>query len=291
MTPQVVAQRITAAFSEMPPRMRKVGTYVLDHPEDVALLSMREQARRVGVPPAAMTRFAQRIGYAGYDEMRGLFAASIRGRISDFSARAGELAERRARLGEPTLARSLADGLIERVAALAEPERLAAIVDAAALLAGARHHLLSRPPLLLCTRLPFCLCRRPLRRPDPSPRRTWRHRRRWAQRRRPRRRAARGVVRALHPRHRRDRHRRARARLADRRRHRQPRVPARPDRHPHGRGGRATLATLPTSPRRRSRRPRCWRRWSSPRADRRAGRCSSATKTNSPGGASIGMTP
>ncbi len=137
MTPQVVAQRITAAFSEMPPRMRKVGTYVLDHPEDVALLSMREQARRVGVPPAAMTRFAQRIGYAGYDEMRGLFAASIRGRISDFSARAGELAERRARLGEPTLARSLADGLIERVAALAEPERLAAIVDAAALLAGA----------------------------------------------------------------------------------------------------------------------------------------------------------
>lgn len=122
----------------MPARMQKVGAYVLDHPEDVALLSMREQARRAGVNPAAMTRFAQRLGYAGYDELRGLFAASIRGRVSDFGIRAGELSARRARLGEPTLARSLANALIERVAALAEPDRLAAIVDAASLVAGAR---------------------------------------------------------------------------------------------------------------------------------------------------------
>lgn len=139
MTPQLVAQRIAHEFDQMPPRMRKVGTYVLDHPEDVALLSMREQARRAGVPPATMTRFAQRLGYTGYDEMRDLFAASIRGRVSDFSVRAGELAARRERLGEPTLARTLVNALVERVAALAEPERLTAIVDAAGVLAGAQH--------------------------------------------------------------------------------------------------------------------------------------------------------
>ena len=94
MTPQVVAERIAAEFKALPDRMQKVGTYVLDHPEDVALLSMREQARRAGVPPAAMTRFAQRLGYTGYDELRDLFAASMRGRVSDFGARAGELAAR-----------------------------------------------------------------------------------------------------------------------------------------------------------------------------------------------------
>ena len=71
MTVQAVTQRISAEFEKLPDRMRRVGTYVLDHPEDVALLSMREQARRAGVPPAAMTRFAQRLGYAGYDELRG----------------------------------------------------------------------------------------------------------------------------------------------------------------------------------------------------------------------------
>ncbi len=138
MTPQVVARRIAAEFKDLPDRMRKVGAYVLDHPEDVALLSMREQARRAGVPPAAMTRFAQRLGYAGYDELRALFAASMRERVSDFGLRAGALAARRKRLGEPTLALSIAHALVERVAALAEADQLATLVEAASLLATAR---------------------------------------------------------------------------------------------------------------------------------------------------------
>src|SRR5690606_31236894 len=56
----------------------------------------------------------------------------------DFSTRAGELAARRARLGETPLAASLAEALIERVAALAEQERLSQLVAAAARLAAAR---------------------------------------------------------------------------------------------------------------------------------------------------------
>lgn len=138
MTPQMVSRRIAAEFQSLPKLMQKVGRYLLDHPEDVALLSMREQARRVGVPPATMTRLAQRLGYSGFDELRSLFAASIRGRVSDFGARAGRLAARRERLGEPTLALSLANALVERIAALANEERLASIVDAASVLASAR---------------------------------------------------------------------------------------------------------------------------------------------------------
>jgi DNA-binding MurR/RpiR family transcriptional regulator len=138
MTPPAVARKITAEFQSFSTRMQRVSSYVLDHPEDVALLSMREQARRAGVPPATMTRFAQRIGYAGYDELRGLFAASMRGRVSDFGARAGELASRRERFGEAMLAQSLANAMIERVAAVAEPSRIEAITAAAALLSEGR---------------------------------------------------------------------------------------------------------------------------------------------------------
>lgn len=138
MTPQMVARRIAAEFDTFPDRIQKVCGYVLDHPEDVALLSMRELARRAGVPPATMTRLAQRLGYSGYDEMRDLFAASMRGRVSDFGVRSGELAARRKRLGEPTLALSLANGLIERVAALAQPERVKEIIEGAAVLSKAR---------------------------------------------------------------------------------------------------------------------------------------------------------
>jgi DNA-binding MurR/RpiR family transcriptional regulator len=137
MTPHAVARRISAEFENLPDRLRQVGTYVLDHPDDVALLSMREQAKLAGVPPATMTRFAQRLGYSGYDELRELFGVSMRGRASDFGARAGELAARRARVGEPNLALSITNSLVDRIAALAEPERQAAMLEAAGLLANA----------------------------------------------------------------------------------------------------------------------------------------------------------
>jgi DNA-binding MurR/RpiR family transcriptional regulator len=138
MTPQAVARRITEEFQSFSGRMQRVGSYVLDHPEDVALLSMREQARRAGVPPTTMTRFAQRIGYTGYDELRGLFAASMRGRVSDFGTRAGELVSRRAKEGESALADSFAAETTARVAALRDPSRIDAIVRAAEILSEGR---------------------------------------------------------------------------------------------------------------------------------------------------------
>jgi len=137
MIPHGVARQIAESFQAMPEGMQRVGRYILDHPADVALLTMREQARRAEVPPAAMTRFAQRLGFAGYDALRDLFAAQVRSRASDFGVRAGQLAARRAELGEPTLALALAQSLVAQVALLAEPERLAVIVEAAGLLAEA----------------------------------------------------------------------------------------------------------------------------------------------------------
>ena len=245
--------------------MQKVGAYVLDHPEDVALLSMREQARRAGVPPAAMTRFAQRLGYTGYDELRGLFAASIRGRVSDFGVRAGELAARSAGGSASRRSRCRIANALDRArrgacragAASRRSSRPQACLPGAA-------HLLPRPPLLLRAGLSLRLRRRALRCADAPSRCAGRHRRRRPERRRGRRRAARGVVRALHARHRRDRRRRARdAGVVVVARHRQPRFAACAERRPRDRRCRATLPRRPTSPRRPSRSPRCWPRWSS----------------------------
>lgn len=138
MAAGVLTRRIAAELATYPKRMQSVAAFVIEHPQEVALLSMREQARRAGVLPATMTRFAQRLGYSGYDELRALYAQSIRGQVSDFSARAGELAAHRERLGEPSFASALAGALNDRVAALTEPERLATIVEAGAVLTRAR---------------------------------------------------------------------------------------------------------------------------------------------------------
>ncbi len=137
MIPAGVEKRVREGFESLSPGMRKVGRYVLEHPEDVALLSMREQSRRAGVPPATMTRFAQRLGYAGYDEVRGLFANAMRGRVSDFGQRAGTLAARREELGEWKLAGTVARALADGVTAISDEPRLASIVEAASVLASA----------------------------------------------------------------------------------------------------------------------------------------------------------
>lgn len=138
MLPQYVAGLIVSAFQDLPEDMQRAGTYVLNHPEDVALLSMREIARRLSLPPATMTRFAQKLGYSGYVELREQFASSMREQVSDFSHRAGQIAVRRERLGETSLAQSLADNLVDRVAGLGKPGLLAEIVAATETVAGAR---------------------------------------------------------------------------------------------------------------------------------------------------------
>lgn len=138
MLPRYVADLILGAFPYLPDDMQRAGTYVLNHPEDVALLSMREVARRLSVPPATMTRFARRLGYSGYVELREQFAATMREQVSDFGDRADRLAVRYEELGETSLAQSLVENLVSHLEELKSPTRLAEIVAAAETIAQAR---------------------------------------------------------------------------------------------------------------------------------------------------------
>jgi len=73
-----LTEQIIKSFDDMPAQLQAGARYVLDRPRDVALLSMREQARQAGVQPATMTRLAKRLGMDGYDDVRELYAAAVR---------------------------------------------------------------------------------------------------------------------------------------------------------------------------------------------------------------------
>jgi DNA-binding MurR/RpiR family transcriptional regulator len=45
-----------AVFDRMPKQLQAAARWALDHPQDVALLTVREQAKRAGVVPAAPRR-------------------------------------------------------------------------------------------------------------------------------------------------------------------------------------------------------------------------------------------
>ncbi len=134
-----VRQKLVADFDALPGQLRQAARYVLDHPRDVALLSMREQAREAGVQPATMTRLAQRIGLDGYDSIRGVHAAALRGgEPRGFTAKAGAQVERQKKRGDRALAADMLSRIAAQVAGLGDVAGLDRLEKAARTLSGAR---------------------------------------------------------------------------------------------------------------------------------------------------------
>jgi DNA-binding MurR/RpiR family transcriptional regulator len=114
-----LVDRIVERFDTLAPQVQAAARFVLDYPDDVAMLSMREQARRAGVPPVTMIRLARQVGFPGYDEFRGIFATALRRPGRRFSDRAGALQERQKRSGEEGLLAQIAGTLAGEVAEIA----------------------------------------------------------------------------------------------------------------------------------------------------------------------------
>jgi DNA-binding MurR/RpiR family transcriptional regulator len=130
---------ILAVFDRMPKQLQAAARWALDHPQDVALLTVREQAKRAGVVPATMTRLAQRLGFDGYDAVRDLYAENLRRHASSmFSPKAAALVARRKLTGEASLAHDLIDTLVHQMATLWGPESLGKIGAAVGIIAKAR---------------------------------------------------------------------------------------------------------------------------------------------------------
>ncbi|HRL20581.1 MurR/RpiR family transcriptional regulator [Alcaligenes sp. SDU_A2] len=74
-----LTQRIQAQFATMSPQFQVGVRYVLDHAEQVPLLSMRQIAVQAGVQPATLLRLAQSLGYAGWGDFKAVFTQAIHG--------------------------------------------------------------------------------------------------------------------------------------------------------------------------------------------------------------------
>ncbi|MDX8466764.1 MurR/RpiR family transcriptional regulator [Mesorhizobium sp. VK23B] len=123
-------------FENMPPQLRVAARFVLDHPKDVALMSMREQAQQAGVSHSTMMRLARWLGLEGYEDMRSLYARALRETIAGEPARQG--VERNGDSGYST-AGVVADSLAAQISSLGEYGNAMQFIAAAELLAGARN--------------------------------------------------------------------------------------------------------------------------------------------------------
>jgi DNA-binding MurR/RpiR family transcriptional regulator len=133
-----LTNQIVETFDEMSAQLQAAARYVLDRPRDVALLSMREQAREAGVQPATMTRLAQRLGLEGYDAVRELYAEAIRNGDLGFAGKVGVQVAHQKLKGERALAVEMIKSLGSQIASIAGSGSLDSLVAASELLASAR---------------------------------------------------------------------------------------------------------------------------------------------------------
>jgi DNA-binding MurR/RpiR family transcriptional regulator len=125
-----LADKIIETFDTLSEQLQTAARYVLNQPQEVALLSMREQARQAGVQPATMTRLGKQLGLAGYDGVRQLYADAMRSDVTGFAGRVGAQARSQKLKGDRALATDMLGGIGGQIAKLSQPETLDALVDA-----------------------------------------------------------------------------------------------------------------------------------------------------------------
>jgi DNA-binding MurR/RpiR family transcriptional regulator len=136
------ARRRLLDTRDLGPGARRAATWLLDHPEDVALLSMRRLAEDAGVPPATMTRLARSLGWEGFEALRVPFldwlrAGGAKEGEGDFLASFQASAAKEA-TGEGDAARAVVRGERAALSGLLSPEAETAVARAADVIDGAR---------------------------------------------------------------------------------------------------------------------------------------------------------
>ena len=88
---QLVAQ-IEAQHASMPRRLREIGSFVLGHPEAIALSTLAELASETDIATSAFVRFAQTMGFDGFSQMQAVFRQQVRSSWPQYASRLSNMA-------------------------------------------------------------------------------------------------------------------------------------------------------------------------------------------------------
>ena len=87
-------ERILERFTQLSPKLQAAARYIVDHPNEVVIQSMRNLAQVAGTKPATLVRLAQQIGYAGWPEIKSAFTQDLGLHTERYGRRARSLAAR-----------------------------------------------------------------------------------------------------------------------------------------------------------------------------------------------------
>ena len=94
MNYETLQARILTQLPDLSAELRKAARFLVDHPDDVALVSMRVLAARSAVTPTTFVRLARRLGFEDWAALRRPFENRLRGGSTPFAAKADALVQR-----------------------------------------------------------------------------------------------------------------------------------------------------------------------------------------------------
>lgn len=86
-------ERLTEITPDLPRRLRQCADYIAAHSDRIAVSTVAELAAGADVPPSALMRFCQIIGFSGFSEMQKLFREAYAPGWPDYSTRLKNLKE------------------------------------------------------------------------------------------------------------------------------------------------------------------------------------------------------
>ena len=87
-TLEALIQHLQSTYAEMPTQFQISARYLIDHPGDIPIASMRTIAAQAGVQPATLVRLAQALGYSGWSGLKDVFVQSLRQMPSAYTEQA-----------------------------------------------------------------------------------------------------------------------------------------------------------------------------------------------------------
>jgi DNA-binding MurR/RpiR family transcriptional regulator len=78
-----IKEKIQNKFEELPKNQRKIANYFVDNFDKVSFLTVHDISLATGASVASVVRFAQRIGFSGFSELREAIADSLQDHLSN----------------------------------------------------------------------------------------------------------------------------------------------------------------------------------------------------------------
>lgn len=136
-TVEAFRERLAALSGRLPRRLRQCADHIAGHTDRIAVSTVAELAAAAGVPPSALMRFCQIMGFSGFSEMQKLFRDAYAPGWPDYSTRLRNLREGGAGRPAALLAEFVEAGRLS-LEALAKTADEAALAQAVAALSRAR---------------------------------------------------------------------------------------------------------------------------------------------------------